>query len=153
MKPHMKKLTLLFAMTLFVASAAFSQIAKPVTWSYAAKKTGKNEATVYLKAKIDKTWHIYSQNLKDGGPVKTTFTFKPSKDYSPVGKTVEPKAIVKYESVFKMNVSYFENQVVFQQKVKLNKGTTNVTGTVEFMVCSDKECLPPEEVEFSIPVK
>lgn len=141
------------AATLFTVSAAFAQIVKPVTWSYAAKKTGKNEATIYIKANIDNSWHMYSQNVKDGGPVKTTFTFMPSKDYSVVGKTVEPKAIVKYEPTFKMNVSYFENQVVFQQKVKLNKSATNVKGKVEFMVCNDRECLPPDEVAFTVPVK
>ncbi|MNW21061.1 hypothetical protein D3C71_2217640 [compost metagenome] len=52
-----------------------------------------------------------------------------------------------------MNVSYFGNQVVFQQKVKLNKATATVKGTVEFMVCNDKQCLPPDEVSFNIPVK
>jgi hypothetical protein len=52
-----------------------------------------------------------------------------------------------------MNVSYFENSVVFQQKVKLNAKSSIVKGKVEFMVCDDKQCLPPEEVEFSVAVK
>jgi DsbC/DsbD-like thiol-disulfide interchange protein len=52
-----------------------------------------------------------------------------------------------------MNVSYFEDEVVFQQKIKLNKATTAVKGSVEFMVCNDKSCLPPAEVTFTIPVK
>lgn len=149
----MKKILLLLAVVTSTYAAAFSQIAAPVTWSYAAKKVNKNEAVLYIKAKIDNSWHIYSQNVKDGGPVKTTFKFLPSKDFSTVGKTLEPKSIVKYEDVFKMNVNYFEDQVVFQQKIKLNKSTTNVKGTVEFMVCNDKQCLPPDEVSFSIPVK
>lgn len=84
---------------------------------------------------------------------KNYFYIYTLKRFSLVGKTIEPKAIVKYESTFKMNVSYFEKAVIFQQKVKLNKGTTVVKGVVEFMVCNDKQCLPPEEVEFSIPVK
>ncbi|QIL39471.1 sugar transporter [Pedobacter sp. HDW13] len=149
----MKKISLVLSMVLFTIAGAFAQIEKPVTWAYFAKKTGNNEATIYLKATIEDRWHIYSQNVKDGGPVKTTFTFAPSKDFSLVGKTVEPKAIVKYESTFKMNVSYFEKSVIFQQKIKLNKGTAIAKGKVEFMVCNDKQCLPPEEVEFSVPVK
>jgi len=149
----MKKITLVLSMVLFTIAGAFAQIEKPVTWSYAAKKVSKTEAILYIKATIEDKWHIYSQNIKDGGPVKTTFTFSPSKDFGLVGKTTEPKAVVKYESTFKMNVSYFENSVVFQQKIKLNKATTTVKGKVEFMVCNDKQCLPPEEVEFSIPVK
>ena len=149
----MKKITLVLSMILFTIAGAFAQIEKPVTWSYVAKKVNKTEAVLYLKASIDSKWHIYSQNVKSGGPVKTTFAFSPSKDFSLVGKTTEPKAIVKYEDTFKMNVSYFENQVIFQQKIKLNKGTTIVKGRVEFMTCNDRQCLPPEEVEFSIPVK
>ncbi len=149
----MKKVILLIAVLTSTVSMAFSQIVTPVIWSYAAKKTGKNEATVYLKAKIDKSWHIYSLDVKDGGPVKTTFTFAPSTAYALVGKTLEPKPTEKYEPAFKMNVSYFEDQVVFQQKVKLNKSATTVKGKLEFMVCNDKQCLPPDEVAFAIPIK
>ena len=149
----MKKSILILALFIFGATAAFAQLENPVSWSYVAKKTSKNEATIYIKASIDKGWHIYSQNLKPGGPTKTIFTFAPSKDFTLVGKTIEPKAITEYEKVFKMNVSYFEDEVVFQQKVKLNKATTAVKGSVEFMVCNDKSCLPPAEVTFTIPVK
>ncbi|WP_443945204.1 protein-disulfide reductase DsbD domain-containing protein [Pedobacter sp. AW1-32] len=149
----MKKITLILAMVMFTVAGAFAQIEKPVTWAYTAKKVGNNEAVVYIKASIEDRWHIYSQNVKDGGPVKTTFTFSPSKDFALVGKTAEPKAIVKYEDTFKMNVAYFENAVIFQQRIKLNKGATAVKGKVEYMVCNDKQCLPPEEVEFSVPVK
>ena len=149
----MKKSILILALFIFGATAAFAQLENPVSWSYVAKKTSKNEATIYIKASIDKGWHIYSQNLKPGGPTKTIFTFAPSKDFTLVGKTIEPKAITEYEKVFKMNVSYFEDEVVFQQKIKLNKATTAVKGSVEFMVCNDKSCLPPAEVSLSVPVK
>lgn len=130
-----------------------AQILTPVKWSYAAKKTGKNEAVIFLKATIDKGWHIYSQTVKEGGPVKTSFTFTPSKSYTKTGTTTEPKPVSKYESVFKMQVSYFENEVIFQQKIKLNAAQATVTGKVEFMVCNDKQCLPPDEKEFSVTVK
>ncbi|MGE6218576.1 protein-disulfide reductase DsbD domain-containing protein [Nubsella zeaxanthinifaciens] len=149
----MKKITLIFAMVVMATVSAFAQLENPVTWQYAAKKTGKNEATLYIKASIDGNWHIYSQNIKPGGPNKTQFSFTSSKDFTLVGKTIEPKPITKYEKVFKMDVSYFENDVVFTQKIKLNKAATTVKGKVEFMVCNDTSCLPPSEVSFSIPVK
>jgi len=149
----MKKITLILAMVVMATISAFAQLENPVTWQYAAKKTGKNEATLYIKASIDPNWHLYSQNIKPGGPNKTEFTFSPSKEYTLVGKTMEPKPITKYEKVFKMDVSYFEDEVLFTQKIKLNKATTAVKGKVEFMVCDDKQCLPPSEVTFSIPVK
>lgn len=143
----------LFAVALFFSMTASSQILKPVKWSYAAKKTSKTEATLYLKASIEEGWHLYSQSIPDGGPVKTSFKFTPAKTYKLVGKTTEPKPIVKFEKAFDMNVGYFENSVIFQQKIKLTGANATVKGTLEFMVCDDSQCLPPETVEFSIPVK
>lgn len=148
----MKKLLLGIAVSMF-SMAAHSQILKPVNWSYAAKRTSKTEATVFIKATIDAGWHLYSQNVKDGGPVKTTFTFPANSTYTVVGKTIEPKAITRYEDTFKMEVSFFEKTALFQQKVKLKGKNAVVKGTVEFMTCDDKQCLPPEEISFSIPVK
>ncbi|WP_276090090.1 protein-disulfide reductase DsbD domain-containing protein [Pedobacter sp. JY14-1] len=148
----MKKLMLLAAGVL-ISFAASSQILKPVKWAYASKKTGKNEATVFIKATIDNGWHIYSQNMAEGGPVKTTFTFAPSKSFTLNGTTAEPKPVTKFEKTFDMNVSYFEKSVLFQQKIKYTGANPVVKGTVEFMVCDDQQCLPPETVEFSIPVK
>lgn len=148
----MKKFLLLITFTCG-AYLAQAQILNPVKWSYAAKKTGKNEAVVFLKATIDKGWHIYSQHVKEGGPVPTSFTFSPAKAYAKSGETAEPKPQSKYESVFKMQVSYFENSVIFQQKVKLTGEQATVKGKLEYMVCNDRQCLPPEEKEFSIAVK
>jgi Uncharacterized protein predicted to be involved in C-type cytochrome biogenesis len=149
----MKRIGLVLTLVLFTVLGAVAQIERPVTWAYTAKKVSKTEAILYIKANIEDGWHIYSQNVKPGGPTKTTFTFSPSGDYALVGKTVEPKAINYFDENFKMNVSYFGNGVTFQQKIKLNKATTSVKAKVEFMVCNDKQCLPPEEVSFSIPVK
>jgi len=149
----MKRITLVFALLLFTVLGASAQIETPVTWSYAQKKISNTEAIVYIKATIQDGWHIYSQNVKPGGPVKTTIKFLPSKDFTKVGITAEPKPLSKFEKVFDMNVGYFENSVVFQQKIKLNKPATTVAGTIEFMVCDESRCLPPDEIKFSVQVK
>lgn len=149
----MKKL-LLAGMVLLGATQAKAQILTPVHWSYAAKRTSPTEAVVLIKATIDAGWHVYSQNVKDGGPVKTTITFAPSKAYTLVGKPQEPAPITRLEKTFNMQVSYFTNSVIFQQKVKLaGPGPLTVKGSLEFMACNDAKCLPPDEVSFTIPVK
>ncbi|WP_183559786.1 protein-disulfide reductase DsbD domain-containing protein [Mucilaginibacter sp. SP1R1] len=148
----MKKI-LLTAIVAILGLNVHSQILTPVKWSYAAKKTGNNDAVVFIKATIDKGWHIYSQNIADGGPAKTEFTFNASPAYSLNGVTAEPKPISKYEKSFSMNVSYFEGTVIFQQKIKLKDAQAAISGTVKFMVCNDKQCLPPDDVEFNIAVK
>jgi len=146
----MKKFVSLFALLVFSA-CAWAQIDSPVKWSYASKKPGDKEAVVLLKATIQKGWHIYSQT-EQGGPAKSSFTFSKSKDYRPVGKIIEPKPLSRYEQAFSMNIGYFENTVVFQQKMKLNNKAPAVKGSLEYIACNDHKCNPREQVEFNIPI-
>jgi len=148
----MKRILLLITV-LLVNAAAFAQIEAPVKWAYAAKRISSTEAVVFLRATIDDGWHIYSLNVKDGGPIKTSFTFSPSAEYSLVGKPVEPTPLTKFESSFNMDVSYFEKTVTFQQKIKLKTpNETVVKGQLEYMTCNDRKCLPPDDVTFSITI-
>jgi hypothetical protein len=148
----MKKL-LAAAVAILLSINVHAQIEAPVKWAYAAKKTSATSAVVLIKATIDQGWHIYSLNLKDGGPVKTSIKFTHSKDFSLVGKTSEPKPVTKFEKSFNMNVSYFEKAVVFQQKIKLKAKQTIAKGKIEYMTCNDQKCLPPEDINFSVAIK
>jgi len=148
----MKKV-LIFISLMVMGVGAFAQIEAPVKWSYAAKRISSTEAVVFFKATIEDSWHIYSLNVKDGGPIKTSFTFSPSKEYTLNGKPTEPAPLSKYEKSFSMDVTYFEKSVIFQQKIKLKSANaTTVKGQLEYMTCNDKKCLPPEDLDFSIPV-
>lgn len=149
----MKKFLFASVILLFAVSGATAQLLKPVKWQFGAKKISDTEAVVFMKATMNKGWYIYSQHLGEGGPIPTSFAFTPSGAYSLIGQPAEPKPKTKHEQVFDMDVAYFENEVVFQQKVKLTKGATAVKGTVEFMACNATQCLPPDEVEFTIAVK
>jgi hypothetical protein len=148
----MKKMILSLSL-LLLTNFIKAQILHPVKWAYAAKATGKNEATLFLKAIIESPWHIYSIHQKDGGPDKTTFKFTSSPSYELIGEMSEPTPITHYEKSFEMDVSYFESSVIFQQKVKLKPGYQLIKGTLHYMVCNDQKCLPPEDVDFSIPIK
>lgn len=149
----MKKILTAVLILILFALQSKSQILAPVSWSYAAKKTGKTEAVLFIKATIDKGWHVYSQFVKEGGPVKTTITFAPSASYALAGRTVEPKPITRMEKAFNMEVGFFETSVIFQQKVKLKAGQVTVKGSLEYMTCNDQKCLPPDHIEFEIPVR
>jgi hypothetical protein len=149
----MKKMLMITAAAVLSTFSATAQILEPVKWSYAAKRTSPTEAVVFIKATIESGWHVYSQFVKDGGPVKTTITFAPSKNYTLIGNTIEPAPISRMEKVFNMEVGFFENSVIFQQKVKLKTAQTTVSGKLEYMTCNDQKCLPPEDIDFSIPVK
>jgi hypothetical protein len=149
----MKKITTIITVLILFALQSKSQILQPVKWSYAAKKTSATEAVVFIKATIDAGWHVYSQFVKDGGPVKTTIDFSPSNTFTLVGKTTEPQPITRMEKVFGMEVGFFENSVIFQQKIKLKARRVTVSGKLEYMTCNDQKCLPPDDIDFSIPVK
>ncbi len=131
-----------------------AQILKPVSWSFSSKQTGDQEFELTLTAKIDNNWHLYSQFIADGGPIPTSFKFTPSADYQLIGKASEsPKPKKVFEKAFNMDVSFFEKKAVFTQKIKLKVPATTIKGTLEFMVCNDNQCLPPEDVDFSFQVK
>jgi len=133
----------------FCLPKAYSQILHPVKWSYGAKRLNKDEAVIFLKADIEDGWHIYSVNQKEGGPVKTSFKFEASL----IGTVSEPRPITEHEAAFNMDVSYFEHEVIFQQKISLRQAQADIKGSVNFMTCNNQKCLPPETIEFTIPVK
>jgi len=147
----MKKLYTLLLVLLALQSQA--QIENPVKWSYSAQKTGKNEANILIKADIQKGWHLYSQFIEDGGPIPTSFTFSPSKDFKLEGKVSEsPKAVTAFDPNFGMKIAWHETQVVFTQKIKTTNDKFTLKGVLEYMVCNNNKCLPPTEQEFNIPV-
>lgn len=148
----MKHLYILGFALLFSVNG-FAQIDNPVKWSYAAKKINSTEAVIFVKATINNGWHIYSITQKEGGPIKTSITFNASKEYAVNGKLTEPPPIAKFEKVFNMKVKYFEKSVIFQQKIKLKKAQTVVKGNLEFMACNNLKCLPPEDLNFIVPIK
>ncbi|MBP1676134.1 MAG: Protein-disulfide reductase [Bacteroidetes bacterium] len=139
---------------LLVCALTYSQIENPVKWSFGSRNISDTEAELTFIANAESGWHIYSQFTNDGGPVPTSFTFEKSADYDLIGKTKESGHLVKvFQKEFGVDVSYFSGKVVFTQKIKLKKPATTVTGSVEFMVCNDEQCLPPDEVSFKINVK
>ncbi|TCR08540.1 disulfide bond corrector protein DsbC [Sphingobacterium sp. JUb20] len=141
------------AAMIFMLSNGVAQIHTPVKWTVASKKLSSKEAVVFIKATIEQGWHIYSQHVKDGGPTPTFFSFAQGPKYTLAGKTVEPKPKVKHEEVFKMDVGYFTDEVIFQQKVSLKNGTATVKGTVEWQACDATQCLPPDQYNFSVIIK
>lgn len=149
------KRSFLLIVSILIAIASSAQILTPVKWSYSSETINDKEAVITIKASIEKNWHLYSQFVGEGGPVPTSFRFTKSPDFSTVGKTEEvPAAKRVMDDIFGMEVAWFEKSATFKQKIKINATKDfDVKGVLEFMVCDDKQCLPPEEVEFSIPVK
>ncbi len=150
----MKKVNFFFAALFFLPFFTFAQILDPVKWTFKVDQANPGEATLLMIANIENNWHLYSQDIPKDGPIPTTFKFNKSPDFDLVGKILEPKAIEENDPLFKMIVKYFENKAVFKQKIKvLSSKPFKVTGSLEFMCCDDKQCIPPAEVDYSFDIK
>jgi len=149
----MRNRNILLVILMLVSSIGFSQILKPVKWTFSSYKTSDSTANLYFKAAIDKGWHVYSQFIKGEGPVPTTFAFDKSHDVQFIGKPIEPKGIEEYDPNFEMKLKYFENTVTFIQQIKiLSTKAFKVKGTLNFMCCDNKQCLPPDDVPFNFDI-
>ena len=145
-----KVLFLLTSLAAFVVTG-FAQIENPVTWSYSAKKISDKVYEVHMTATIAPRWHLYAQDAGDG-PEPTSFSFaknpliKPDEKVKEVGKMVK-----QFDQNFNSELRYYENKVDFVQKIKLKStASTVLKGTITYMVCNDKKCLPPKEIPFSV---
>lgn len=145
-----KKIAVLFMAMMLLWGKVNAQLPDVIRWTYSVKKTSTSEALIYFKARIAKGWRIYSLHLPDGGPIKTKFAFKPSESCKLIGEPIEPTPLVRHYDVFHMDVSYFEDEVTFTQKVKFKDGKSNLAGMVTYMLESDKCCIAPEDFKFDI---
>lgn len=147
--------TVLMMMFLLAGFLASAQVQTPVKWAYKLKKVNATTYEVQITATIDKGWHVYSQTTPDGGPVPTTIKFSKNPLITLVGAAKEVgKLEQRHEELFGVDVKQFSNSVNFIQTIKVKAAVkTAVTGTVEFMVCNDTQCLPPTTNKFSLPIQ
>ena len=149
----MKKI-ILSALVLFFAITVSAQTQDPVKWTYSAKKISADTYELHMTATVSGKWHIYSQDIPEGGAVPTSFTFDKNPLVKTDGKVAEIGKLEKvYDKNFKMNLKFYSNKVDFVQKVKLKTAINTVAkGKITFMVCNDEKCLPPKDVAFAIKI-
>lgn len=144
----------LTSVLVMLAATTFAQIYDPVSWSFSVEERGKDFALLSFKAEIEEGWHVYATELpSDDGPIATSFSFTPGKDYSLDGKIKEQKYITKYDPNFDMELNFHDGTASFTQRVKLKTSEkTVISGFLTFMTCDDEKCLPPEDVEFKFDI-
>ena len=142
-----------FILAFIVSVTLFAQSDKQVKWTFESKKITENTFEVHMTAEVNGNYHIYSQNAGDG-PLATSFNFNKNPLLAVDGSVKEVgKLVKKYEEVFSSDVRFYEKKVDFVQVVKVKgKAKTSLAGKVEFILCNDKECLPPSTVNFKVAV-
>ncbi|MEO8109242.1 MAG: protein-disulfide reductase DsbD domain-containing protein [Ginsengibacter sp.] len=144
----MKKIffTLLSA---FLIHTSFGQIVNPVSFTYSTVKKGNNQYEVHIKTNVDPKWHIYSVNNPEGGALPTDVAFANAVKIGNVKEIGKQKVI--FEKEFNVNQKFYEDKVDFVQLVKLLPGNKKISGSIEYMACNDRQCLPPKKTSFEIP--
>lgn len=143
----MKKI--IFTLLLSVAlHFSYGQILNPAKFSYSAIKKGMNHYEVHIRSILEPKWHIYSVKNPEGGAEATVVKLEKVKALGKIKEVGKMKTV--YDKEFKMNQKYFENTVDFVQNIVVVKGEKKVTGSITYMVCNDRQCLPPKEVPFEI---
>lgn len=135
----MKKIimSLLLLVTVLQASAQ-----KPVTVSH--ELTAKaSEVVIEFIAEIEDGYYMYSTDIPKGGPKPTYVKFAELEGVELVGELAPvEKAKSKYEPVFDMQVTYFEEYASFTQKFKVLEKNFKLKGTMHYQSCGDMGCVP-----------
>lgn len=137
--------------TLFVTQSGFAQIQNPVTWSTQSESLGDGEFRLTWTAHIESGWYIYSQFIEEGGPIPTAFYFDEGDHFSRIEGVVEKgKTKSGFDELFGMDViKLLAPSFSFEQRVKVTDYSQPISGEVEFMVCNQEQCLPPDLIPFS----
>jgi thiol:disulfide interchange protein len=142
-----------FAILLLACGLASAQILEPVSWSTSVRTLEGGRLELVASAKIDAGWHVYSQFIGSDGPIPTTFMTPDSKDLVVQRPVREPKPIIEFDKNFGMELAYFSKKVDFVIDAKRkNQSAFTYTAEVDFMVCDDARCLPPELVSLTFKV-
>ncbi|MFN3315776.1 MAG: protein-disulfide reductase DsbD domain-containing protein, partial [Raineya sp.] len=144
----MKKVLFIFLYLFLQTSLVFAQ-GNCSDWEVKASKTEAKvgeEITISFFVTPKPNWYTYSTDFEEGGPQVTKFKFTPNPSYQLVGKVEAIASEKKFDDIFEMEVRFFKKRGEFRQKVKILKKDFQISGTVEYQTCSDKngQCIPCE---------
>ena len=145
----MRILLPLFA-ALFAAASAAGQ---NVTWTGTAERLDDNAYRIVLEAAIPAGYHMYDMGPYDGGPNATTITFTPNEDVTLEGGVEQLDTPHRYfDELFGMAIGTFSGKARFAQRVKLSVPESSVKAQIEWMLCDDTSCMPPDDTELTIAI-
>ncbi len=113
------------------------------------KQIAPDEITITFSGTISKGWHVYAPEEKHGPTAASINIDKIEGARLEGGLKANKPATKKYEEVWKGEVAFFEDNVVFTQKVKLTGKEYKIEGYFEYGACNDEVCIPPSSVDFN----
>jgi len=142
------RILLLLSFTLLTTFTQ-AQIVEPVKWTFDTEKIDENTVDVIFTATVDDGWYVYAQDIDDGGPIPTEFTFETLKGCKKLGKVEEAGKVIKtHDAIFDMDLKYYKKKVQFKQRITTKDAKGLIEGYLTFMTCNGEKCLPPTDVDF-----
>ena len=131
-----------FLLLLFSVLSFLSYSQDPVTFETQVKKISENTFELITTADIQNDWRLYSQNLSPGGAIPTEFIFKiKPQTIKLIGNVRESESITKFDPIFQLDQSYFENQSTFTQLIETNDIIDNISAVIAYQACDDVVCI------------
>ncbi len=143
------KQIIIYIVLLFNTLCIFSQDDDdPVLWSHEIDKISDTEYDLIIKGSIFEGWHVYSQFTAEGGSLPSEFIYKRAgEDYELVGITEESETIKEYSDIFEVEETFFKQNLVFTQKIRLLKPEVRqIEVNLFYQVC--KEVCIPADIDF-----
>ncbi|MBD5068407.1 MAG: thiol:disulfide interchange protein [Alistipes sp.] len=143
----MKKiLTILAALTTLTAAA------QQATWTSRVEPQGGDAYRILLEAQIPARYHMYDMGpYGTDGPNATTLAFTPGEGVELVGSVELLTPPRRYrDELFGMEIGTLEGKALFAQEVRLTSEQGSVAVALEWMLCDERSCTPPDDLQLTI---
>lgn len=140
-------------LTLTALLTAALAAAQSVTWKSSVEPLGGDAYRIMLEAAIPAGYHMYDMGPYEGGPTATTIVLTPGEGVQLDGPVEQlTKAHTYYDELFGMQIGTLSGKPRFAQKVHLATAKGTVTAQLEWMICNDSSCMPPDDTELTIEI-
>ncbi len=149
----MRKLAFILTVMLGALTVCAQKLS-PITWNVSVEDNSAESAAIKFSAAVEHGWHLYGFDLPDDGPNATSIKVEYPEGVTPEGGiTPERAPIEKFDPVFSLNLSWWDTDVAFTQKVKISDGNAHeITGTIFFQGCNEQTCISPQKVPFEVTI-
>ncbi len=153
----MKKL--LFIFILFIPLMGLMSAQGEVSFSIISPEQAVPAGSIAglrIDADIAPGWHLYAMDIPPGGPIPTSFKVVENEVFSPGGEALQSEPVSWFDENFDMETNYFQGSAEFTVPVRVAEsavpGDYELIIKVEFMLCNDSTCLPPQTEELAATV-
>jgi thiol:disulfide interchange protein DsbD len=139
-----------FFLTLSFLNILWAQFSDPAQFTVNIDDVNQGEvAIIDVNAELDFTWRIYAVYDVPEGPSSTKFIIE-SDIVNKSGRVIEPEPIEKFDEGFGNITKYHEGTPQFsiplELKDNLPNGTYNVDVIIDYQVCNNSLCYPPNQI-------